>query len=298
MEHLRRNSFSCSSNFRTPKKRNLPKQAPLGHLPEDLAVLQHCRVIQRKLVYVINLPAALADEGLLRRYEYFGQYGSIDKLMLSKTSHPAQGKNTFAVYITFASEEQAVLCIKACHQFEIHGHTLSATYGTNKYCSFFLTGKSCPKAGCQFLHQLAAQRNMLTREGMPSKGHIQPENAMLDALEVVCEPPAHGMVLPLARIVRPRLASEQLPGLRFISLEETEEPPLDIAGSYKELWSLATPSKSSAEVPSWSLQDLMSPSSPDKWVTDVMEIRPRAFSEVTSSIEGEVLVVSLKPTGA
>jgi len=37
------------------------------------------RVIQRNLVYVMNLSPSLADENLLMSEGYFGQYGSILK---------------------------------------------------------------------------------------------------------------------------------------------------------------------------------------------------------------------------
>jgi len=39
--------------------------------------LSKIRIIQKSTVYVIGLSPTLADESLMRRYEYFGQYGKI-----------------------------------------------------------------------------------------------------------------------------------------------------------------------------------------------------------------------------
>ncbi|KAK6231550.1 hypothetical protein SCA6_001623 [Theobroma cacao] len=49
--------------------------------------LSNIRVIKRNLVYIIGLPLDLADEDLLQRREYFGQYGKVLKLSISKTAN-------------------------------------------------------------------------------------------------------------------------------------------------------------------------------------------------------------------
>ncbi|MCH83684.1 RNA binding family protein [Trifolium medium] len=48
--------------------------------------LTDVRVIQRNLVYIIGLPLNLADEDLLQRKEYFGRYGKVLKVSISRTS--------------------------------------------------------------------------------------------------------------------------------------------------------------------------------------------------------------------
>ncbi|KAG9158199.1 hypothetical protein Leryth_000340 [Lithospermum erythrorhizon] len=44
------------------------------------------RVIQKNVVYIVGLPLHLADEDLLQRKEYFGQYGKVQKVSISRTS--------------------------------------------------------------------------------------------------------------------------------------------------------------------------------------------------------------------
>jgi CCR4-NOT transcription complex subunit 4 len=48
--------------------------------------LSSVRVIQRNLVYIVGLPLNLADEDLLQHREYFGQYGKVLKVSMSRTA--------------------------------------------------------------------------------------------------------------------------------------------------------------------------------------------------------------------
>jgi CCR4-NOT transcription complex subunit 4 len=48
--------------------------------------LSSVRVIQRNLVYIVGLPLNLADEDLLQNREYFGQYGKVLKVSMSRTA--------------------------------------------------------------------------------------------------------------------------------------------------------------------------------------------------------------------
>jgi CCR4-NOT transcription complex subunit 4 len=47
--------------------------------------LVNVRVIQRNLVYVTNLPMNVAKEDILKRHEYFGQYGKVLKIVINKS---------------------------------------------------------------------------------------------------------------------------------------------------------------------------------------------------------------------
>jgi RING/Ubox like zinc-binding domain len=48
--------------------------------------LTNVRVIQRNLVYMTNLPMSIAKEEMLRKKEYFGQYGKIIKIVVNKNN--------------------------------------------------------------------------------------------------------------------------------------------------------------------------------------------------------------------
>ena len=108
-------------------------------LPER-AHLSQFRVIQRDLVYVIGIPIDIAQEETLCRYEYFGQYGQIKKVVVNnQTMHTSsyQQKPTVSAYVTFLNIDDAWECIYAFETFSMNGHQLKASFGTSKYCSSF-----------------------------------------------------------------------------------------------------------------------------------------------------------------
>ena len=74
------------------------------------------RVVQKNLVYVTGLsPNSQEDQLLqtLRGDQYFGQYGKIIKIVVSKARENANHQQSVAVYVTFARKQDAEACINA-----------------------------------------------------------------------------------------------------------------------------------------------------------------------------------------
>mmetsp|Transcript_11330 Transcript_11330/g.11405 ORF Transcript_11330/g.11405 Transcript_11330/m.11405 type:complete len:275 (+) Transcript_11330:2-826(+) len=225
------------------KSTRIPPRIPL----QDIEEMAKARVIQSNLVYIINLPVAAADEELLRSQEYFGQYGGIKKCVINKGTAYTNSPNgpSFGVHITYNLDEEAAICIKACNGYELDGKKLSATYGTTKYCTYFLRGRVCSKPDCLYLHKLAPDYDTLARDTMPQNRHIQPKDAKFDSLGVRIFPPDGNYKLPIARVIRERAASESInltpvkltrqriysrgdveqEGSRYNFVEENEEDP-------------------------------------------------------------------------
>ena len=133
-------------------------------LPER-AALSKFRVIQRDLIYVIGIPLSIADEETLNRYEYFGQYGPIKKIVVNQTVHTNNyQKPTVSAYITFVNVEDAWECLYALESFSIDGHQIKASFGTSKYCSSFLCGQKCTKTDCMYLHYIGAPEDSFSTE--------------------------------------------------------------------------------------------------------------------------------------
>ncbi|KAG9448051.1 hypothetical protein H6P81_014179 [Aristolochia fimbriata] len=122
--------------------------------------LSTVRVIQRNLVYIVGLPANLADEEVLLRKEYFGQYGKILKVSISRTAgsnqHPSSN-NSCSVYITFSKDEEAIRCIQVVNGFILDGRPLRACFGTTKYCHAWLRNMPCGNPDCLYLHDTGSQ---------------------------------------------------------------------------------------------------------------------------------------------
>ena len=78
------------------------------------------RVVQKNLVYVVGLSQKSSEEEFLRTLrgpQYFGQYGRITKIVVSKAkeghNNANNNNNSIGVYVTFENREDASKCIAA-----------------------------------------------------------------------------------------------------------------------------------------------------------------------------------------
>ncbi|CAI9287893.1 unnamed protein product [Lactuca saligna] len=125
------------------------------------------RVIQRNLVYIVGLPLNLADEDLLQQKEYFGQYGKVLKVSISRTAAGAIqqfANSTCSVYITYSKKEEAIRSIQSAHGFILEGRTLRACFGTTKYCHAWLRNMPCTNADCLYLHEFGPEEDSFTKD--------------------------------------------------------------------------------------------------------------------------------------
>ncbi|WCJ41102.1 RNA binding (RRM/RBD/RNP motifs) family protein [Euphorbia peplus] len=129
--------------------------------------LSSVRVIQRNLVYIVGLPLNLADEDLLHRKEYFGQYGKVLKVSMSRTAAGVIQQfpnSTCSVYITYGKEEEAIRCIQSVHGFVLDGRSLKACFGTTKYCHAWLRNVPCTNPDCLYLHEIGSHEDSFTKD--------------------------------------------------------------------------------------------------------------------------------------
>ncbi|VAI30454.1 unnamed protein product [Triticum turgidum subsp. durum] len=152
----------------TDKKQKTQKVKSKTLTVEAKKHLASVRVIQRNLVYIIGLPANLCNESVLERREYFGQYGKVLKVSVSRpTGAPSQQTSTnngISVYITYAKEEEAIRCIQAVHNFVLEGKVLRACFGTTKYCHAWLRNMTCGNPDCLYLHDVGSQEDSFTKD--------------------------------------------------------------------------------------------------------------------------------------
>ena len=114
------------------------------------------RIITKNLVYVIGLSSSIANKDKLIRYEYFGQYGTIVKIVVNKSKAYNQNNPngpSFSAYVTFSKPSEASIAILSLDETMIDNHLVRASFGTTKYCSFFLKGRECTNKECLFLHR-------------------------------------------------------------------------------------------------------------------------------------------------
>ncbi|KAJ2746432.1 transcriptional repressor general negative regulator of transcription subunit 4 [Coemansia sp. BCRC 34301] len=164
-------NISNSINLKNEKKaKEREKREIEGNNRRHLA---NVRVVQKNLVYVIGLPNNLAsdDVSTLRSHDYFGQFGRINKIVInrrqngggssSNAQHPSVG-----VYVTYATKEEATRAINAVDGSLLDGRVLRATFGTTKYCSYYLRNISCQNPGCMYLHEPGEEADSFTKEDL------------------------------------------------------------------------------------------------------------------------------------
>jgi CCR4-NOT transcription complex subunit 4 len=113
------------------------------------------RVVQKNLVYVTGLNPTTQEDQLLqtlRGDQYFGQYGKIIKIVVSKAKDPSN-PHSVGVYVTYERKEDAASCIALVDGSKNGDRTLRAQFGTTKYCSSYLRGETCLNRNCMFLHE-------------------------------------------------------------------------------------------------------------------------------------------------
>lgn len=90
----------------------------------------------------------------MKSSDYFGQYGRITKVVVNRKSPgPHSTTPNTGVYITYLKKDDAAKAIEAVDGTHFEGKVIRATFGTTKYCSYFLKNLPCQNIGCQFLHE-------------------------------------------------------------------------------------------------------------------------------------------------
>ena len=284
--------FSPNKKVRTISAPNSPfltHSTPIS-VPDSYKRLEDARIIQRTLVYIINLPSSVSDEETLLSPLFFGKFGKILKIHISQ-GHHSSSDSTYGAYLTFSTEEEAAVCIRACKEFLLDGKKLTVTYGTTKYCSYFLKNSRCPKSECVFLHHMASTADTIFREEMINNKHIQPEDSVFDRIKVIVTPPQPPSRLPEFRIIRDRSISEIISGnsapatrtrvyskdyttSKFKFIMDGDAEIVEIPGVITKLREFASPCKDIAIIPTKDIEDLFDPSSPLKWASDFIDVTP------------------------
>ncbi|KAG2176241.1 hypothetical protein INT43_005475 [Umbelopsis isabellina] len=134
--------------------------------------LENTRVVQKNLVYVIGLNPKYANEETIMSNDFFGQYGKISKIVINKrppppsvaARHGAAALPSVGVYVTYARKEDAARAITAVDGSIMGGRILRASYGTTKYCSYYLRNMACQNPVCMYLHDLGEDADSFSKE--------------------------------------------------------------------------------------------------------------------------------------
>ena len=136
---------------------------------ESMSELSQSRIITKNLVYVIGLSQNIAAKEILIKYEYFGQYGKIVKIVINKKKAYNQNNPygpSFSAYVTYSKPMEASIAILALDDTVADNHLIRASFGTTKYSSFYLKNMVCTNKDCLFLHRKADESDIIKREDL------------------------------------------------------------------------------------------------------------------------------------
>lgn len=154
-----------SKHARSHRQGNLSSS---GHLCNNRAELSRMRVLQSNLVYVTGVPNSLTvDE--LKSPNFFGKYGSVLKIVPKHSTQIEAHRHTYALYITYTTDESAKDCILSAADTYLGGNLLKCSFGTTKFCTSFLDSKQCTNKDCMFLHDLREDHIVFTEKDVVDK---------------------------------------------------------------------------------------------------------------------------------
>ncbi|KLU88066.1 hypothetical protein MAPG_07053 [Magnaporthiopsis poae ATCC 64411] len=142
------------------------------------------RVVQKNLVYVTGLTPTVREDELLktlRKPEFFGQYGNIQKISISNRRSSDGQNQSLGIYVTFEKKEDAQRCIQAVNGSQNGDRVLKAQLGTTKYCSAWLRHEQCSNRQCMFLHELGDEEDSYTRQDLSSMNSIHTQRPLSNA---------------------------------------------------------------------------------------------------------------------
>ena len=170
--------FSQNTNLK-----NIPYLNIYHEMQDMTSTYIKSRIIQKNLVYLIGLSLDLVKiENKLKSFEYFGQYGKILKLVINKKKvYNSNGPNgpSYICFVTYSTEEESSLAILSLDNTIIDNHEIKANYGTTKYCMNFLKKWECKNKDCIYLHKLADEKDIVSREIMNTNKDIFPQQRLM-----------------------------------------------------------------------------------------------------------------------
>ncbi|KAI1141607.1 hypothetical protein F5Y05DRAFT_267584 [Hypoxylon sp. FL0543] len=146
--------------------------------------LQGVRVVQKNLVYVTGLTPTVREDELLktlRKPEFFGQYGNIQKISISNRKSADGQPQSLGIYVTFERKDDAARCIQAVNGSQNGDRILKAQLGTTKYCSAWLRHEQCGNRQCMFLHELGDEEDSYSRQDLSSLNSVHTQRPLSNA---------------------------------------------------------------------------------------------------------------------
>lgn len=117
------------------KNSKITKHLPSSKWENELQDMADSRIITKNLVYVIGLSARIANKDTLLKKEFFGQYGTILKIVVNNNKAYNQNSTkgpTYSAYVTYSKPSEASIAILTLDNIILDENTIRASFGTTK----------------------------------------------------------------------------------------------------------------------------------------------------------------------
>jgi hypothetical protein len=165
----------------------------------------------------------------------------------------------------------------------------------------------CAKPDCLYLHQYGREEDVFTREDIMKIKAIQPAHAILAYGQFSIEAPdGVDSCLPKVRLLssKPRPNEEAVEvssplrrpkrkDSRYEFVEESTEVGMTVPSHIEEICELNSPGKDTSNVSVRHIKQLLSPQSPERWMSDVIETDDTDMAAL-EGMEDENITVGLK----
>jgi CCR4-NOT transcription complex subunit 4 len=126
-------------------------------------------------------------------------------------------EQTYGAYITFAKASEASLAILAIDGKTILNNCLRATYGSTKFCTYYLKGKECNNKECLYLHsEPNDQDDILERDDINNRTNFKTQQ--LQAIKI-----ANIFNFEIRKKI---MMAEKIPNTVFPSITTTYDNPV------------------------------------------------------------------------
>ena len=177
--------------------------------------LKKLRIIKPNLIHVQSIPKSLSNIETLKTKRYFGQYGTIKDIVLSKKLSNNY-KESYSVYITYENEIEAACAVLCADSLLIFRKVIRVFFGTTRYCYYFLDNQKCPNSEkCVYLHQLVMDDDLIINDNNNFSYRDQ-----LDMSKKIIE---QSSLCIKNLLSQPKNWKSRLPYLDFIFLSEEEK---------------------------------------------------------------------------
>ncbi|KAI8376925.1 hypothetical protein BD560DRAFT_367272 [Blakeslea trispora] len=229
--------------------------------------LSSMRVVQKNLVYIIGLHPRLATEEIIRSHDFFGQFGKVSKVVINKRpSLPASQMTSLpsaAVYVTYFRKDDAAKAIAAVDGSVIADRVVRASYGTTKYCTYYLRNMTCPNPNCLYLHEQGEDIDTISKEELATGKHHMRDMLSVDEEENnKTQTDTHMATMApstSSSSQKPVLSNDDFPAVSSLSKKGTDDSALPASAS----WAKVGNTSSTPSTPIMSVSDAFGPSLSD-----------------------------------